>query len=620
MIELRTLHYFAVACRSGNLTLAAGSLGVALSTLSQSLKSLETLFSRPLLQRSGDGLYPTDLARDVLRIADSLLLAERTGQRWLREPGETALRTLEIDIRLSFTIGGISEAIVAAADAFGETCPDILVNPIWRDGEDVNKPRLDGGLDGRVVITLASPETRASRPVLLLADEWVFARRYPPGTKDRPSAADVARGRIVVPFLAPPLVEQAHGHLRKLGIRNARFLHDHPGDLPRTFNENPDAALFVPRSLLTPRLGLSQVIAIVPDAPLVTRIVGYATPPDHTANAFLKVLQRVLRGPRPGPPAAPALTRKQIDYFLATDRLRRVSGAARLLGLSQPALSEQLQKLERQVGGQIFERHAGGVSLTPVGQRFAQVAHLIGAGFARLSDSNASAQRATSRRVSLGILPSVHQHGYLVNRVADALIEVRTRRPDLSLAVQEAPNTVLQEWVMRGTVGLAIVETALPHMPRLPLGSSEALAAVVDARHDLLPPGPVKLADLLEKPLAVPGQRLGLRHLLEAAAQTRGLKIRPVLEIDALPLVAALLARMPVCAVLPPSAIERELAEGELSMHRIVEPTIQRKLFVIYSAERTLSEAERDLVQTLRRKLAGSRTSRSGVEDHDSAK
>lgn len=625
MIELRTLYYFAAVCRSGNLTLAARSLGVALSTLSQSLKSLNAAFGQDLFRRGDGGLHPTGLARHILRAADALLLAERAGRSWMKGSNSSALRIVDVDIRLSFTMGGISAGIMTAADMLGERHPDVLVNPCWKDERDIGALEWsrDAGLPAgeRVVIGLGVPSgERAPRSTVLLADAWGFALRYPQGTADRPSASSIARGRIVVPRLVPPLLEQAHRHLHKIGLRNVRFLQDHPGDLPKILAENADAALFVPLSLVTPRLGLSDVMTVAPEKPLVSRIVGYAPEPSLATRAFLVALKHALQERPAAMPPAPAFTRRDIDYFITTNRYRRVSAAARSLGLSQPSLSEHLQKLERLVGERLFERHAGGVSLTPFGQRFAQVADLIGAGFARLSQSNTSAHRTMSRRVSLGILPSVHQHGYLVNRVADALIEVQARWPDLTLAVQEAPNTVLQEWVMRGTVGLAIVETALPHMPRLPLGSSEALAAVVDARHDLLPPGPVKLAELLAKPLAVPGNRLGLRHLLEAAAQSRGLKIEASLEIDALPLVAALLARMPICAVLPPSAIERELAEGELSVHRIVEPTIQRKLFVIYSAERTLSEAERDLVQTLRRKLAGSRTAGRSIEDHDNAK
>ncbi len=52
-------------------------------------------------------------------------------------------------------------------------------------------------------------------------------------------------------------------------------------------------------------------------------------------------------------------------------------------------------------------------------------------------------------------------------------LEIQARHPTLKLVIQEAPNGMLQDWIMRGLIGIAVVETGLPHMPRLPLGSSE---------------------------------------------------------------------------------------------------------------------------------------------------
>jgi LysR family nitrogen assimilation transcriptional regulator len=198
----------------------------------------------------------------------------------------------------------------------------------------------------------------------------------------------------------------------------------------------------------------------------------------------------------------------------------------------------------------------------------------------------------------------VSQHGLLVNKIAEAVLEVRARHPELAVVVREAPNRVLQDWVVRGVVGIAIVETSLPQMARLELGSSEALAVIADPRHNVLPPGPVRLAQLADLPLALPTARFGLRHLLDAAAQESGLTIKPRLEIDALAMMAAMLAREPLCTVLPPSAVRRELAAGDLLAHPIIEPEVARRLFMIFSGDRSLTEAERDLVQTLRARLA----------------
>jgi LysR family nitrogen assimilation transcriptional regulator len=263
-----------------------------------------------------------------------------------------------------------------------------------------------------------------------------------------------------------------------------------------------------------------------------------------------------------------------------------------------------LHKLEASLGGALFERHGDGVIPTAKGDRFAGMAALIESGFRRLSGGDTGATPPQSRRIAVGILPSVNQHGFLVNRITEAILDVQARHPALKLVIQEAPNGTLQDWVMRGLVGVAIVETVLPHMPRLPLGSSEGLAVIAHAKHRLLPPGSVTLADLTRLRLALPTNRFGLRQLLETAAEERGLKIQPDLEIDSLPMAVGILARLAVCTVLPPSAVAAEIASGDLVSHPIIDPVISRRLFAIYSGERTLSEPERGLVNSLRRRLS----------------
>jgi LysR family nitrogen assimilation transcriptional regulator len=610
MIELRTLAYFVTACRSASLALAADDLGIAVSTLSTTMKALEADIGQSLFRRINNSLYPTEAARVLMRGADPLLMAELLARRWVGAPAKARLKLLTVEIGLSFTIGGISKALRRAIEQMGAERPDIFVDPVWSDEKDM--PHLGGVAEdwhgaesSRVAVGLSSESPRASRGTTnLLSDRWVFACRMPAGTRSYPNAADLAAGRLVVPRLSPPLIEQAQRYFGQHSISGVRFLGDHPGDLPRTMDDYPDAALFVPESLVSPRLGLLNVVVVAPDKPLTTRIIARATAPDAVTALFMRHLRHALADQRQARVERPVISLRQIRYFNLVHRLRRVSAAARGANISQPALSEQIHKLEASLGAALFERHGDGMIPTGKGERFDQVARLIESGFRRLSTGDAGAAPPQSRKIAVGILPSVNQHGFLVNRITEAMLDVQARYPALKLVIQEAPNGTLQDWVIRGLVGVAIVETVLPRMPRLPLGSSERLAAIVHTRHKMLPPGPVTLADLARLNLALPTNRFGLRQLLDTAAEQHDIKLRPYMEIDALPMAVAILARLPVCTVLPASAVEREIAAGDLAAHPIVEPMISRRLFVIYSGERRLSESERGLVNSLRRKLS----------------
>lgn len=56
--------------------------------------------------------------------------------------------------------------------------------------------------------------------------------------------------------------------------------------------------------------------------------------------------------------------------FVAIARAESVRSAARTLGLTQPALTRSLRELELEIGGVLCERHARGIVLTPLGERF----------------------------------------------------------------------------------------------------------------------------------------------------------------------------------------------------------------------------------------------------------
>ena len=610
MIELRTLGYFVTACRCDTLARAAGELGIALSTLSSAMTELQEELGLTLFRRVKYGLYPTASARWLMRVAEPLLDSEAFARRWIGGSRTRKAQMLSLELGLSFTIGGLGAAIECAIETMRAEQPHILVDPVWGDEKD--SPPLGTLADAWpglarscIAIGLAPvPAKDQTRAITLLTDRWVFACRLPAGTVRPPSAVDLAAGRLVVPALAPPLIEQADRYLTHNKISSVRFVNEHPGELPRLIDDYPDAALFVPESLISGRLGFLRVKAVAPVAPLTTNIVARVPAPNAVTARFVRHLKRALATNTPANARRPAISLRQIHYFNMVHRLRRVSAAAQAANVTQPSLSEQLHKLERTLSTKLFERRGDGVIPTANGDRFADVSRMIEAGFRRITASDAAATAPPSRRIAMGILPSVSQHGHLVNRVTEAVLGVQTRHPTLRLVVQEAPNGTLQDWVMRGLVGVAIVETGLPHMPRLPLGSSEGLAAIAHARHKMLPPGPVKFADLARLPLALTSNRFGLRQLVDAAAEERGLRIQPYMEVDALTMVAALLSRAPVCTVLPPSAVHRELSEGELVAHPIVDPTITRRLFVIHSGERTLSEPERDLVKTLRDRLS----------------
>ncbi|MCD8121130.1 MAG: LysR family transcriptional regulator [Clostridiales bacterium] len=77
---------------------------------------------------------------------------------------------------------------------------------------------------------------------------------------------------------------------------------------------------------------------------------------------------------------------QQLRYFLEIARLGNITAAAKSLYISQPSLSQQIIKLEEELGIQLLVRHSKSVSLTNAGEQFAQHAQRIIGGVDQLSD------------------------------------------------------------------------------------------------------------------------------------------------------------------------------------------------------------------------------------------
>jgi DNA-binding transcriptional LysR family regulator len=608
MIDFRPLSYFLVACEHENLGSAAKEIGIAPSTLSASLKSLEAGFGVSLFRKQGAGLSPRQLAHWLHRAAVPLLLLENFACRRIAAAPDAPVVRLQIDIRLRFAFGRFRRAL---AQAIGETAradPLVLVDPQWplETGAAFGAASLDclGFAQEHEIMVEAVPRPADAEAgeIMLRDDPWMIVRRRFGLQDAQNDAHNLSAQTLMVPAFPKALVKQISVYAKSRSA-TVQALENPPGDWPQLLEEHPGVALLLPASALAVRLGVSRVEALPLDPPVSSTIIA-RTSGDPLAARFLERLKAAFDDDRPSAAFSPVLTGRRIRYFNLAYDLGRVSAAARAASVAQPALSQQLHKLEESLGTPLFDRRTFGLVRTEVSARFALASGLLDKRLRELAISGATASLVEGGRLSLGVLPSVSHHGHLVNRITEAVLQLRERYPAMSITVREAPNGTLQNWVLRGRVGLAIVETALSQMPRLALDANEELVVIADPRHGLLPPGPVRLADLAKVPLALPTALFGLRQLLDAAAREVGVEIRPKHEIDALTMLIALLAREPIATVLPASAVRPEILSRELSAHPIIEPTIHRRLFVIYSADRSLTPAERDLVKLLRNTLA----------------
>jgi DNA-binding transcriptional LysR family regulator len=102
-----------------------------------------------------------------------------------------------------------------------------------------------------------------------------------------------------------------------------------------------------------------------------------------------------------------AVDLRQLRFFVAVSQTGSISRAARMLYMTQPAVTMALRNLERHVGVPLLKRHSRGVDLTPAGMAFVAHAHWA---LEHVDEATLSARRfgAASQegQLTVGLLPA----------------------------------------------------------------------------------------------------------------------------------------------------------------------------------------------------------------------
>ena len=178
------------------------------------------------------------------------------------------------------------------------------------------------------------------------------------------------------------------------------------------------------------------------------------------------------------------LSLRDLEYALAVAELRHFGRAAERCGVSQPALSEQIRKLEALLGTPLFERTPRRIELTAHGEillRQAQVVLREAAGLLEMAGARTDPLQGLLR---IGVIPTLGP--YYLPLVLRAL---RDRFAGLELRLQEGRTTELAEQLQRGS--LDAILAALPLA-----GDQLDSAALFFERFQLLLPAGHALLDM----------------------------------------------------------------------------------------------------------------------------
>jgi DNA-binding transcriptional LysR family regulator len=257
---------------------------------------------------------------------------------------------------------------------------------------------------------------------------------------------------------------------------------------------------------------------------------------------------------------------RQLEVFTAVMRAGTVTGAARLLNISQPALSQILIHAEDELGFRLFDREKGRLYPTPEALELYPEAERLFAGLEglRRKTSDLRLGRAGLVRIAASPPPAM-------SLLPRALTAYRARHPDILLRTHVAPIATMVEMLRAGDAAMALaLDDALPPDIKVERIGETSFCCLLPEAHPLSGAATLSFADLEGETVISYRTQTRPHDELEAAARRSGTAFAPRIEIDsslsAAGFVRAGLGVAVVDALLPwtffPGITPRPLAEG----------------------------------------------------------
>jgi DNA-binding transcriptional LysR family regulator len=189
---------------------------------------------------------------------------------------------------------------------------------------------------------------------------------------------------------------------------------------------------------------------------------------------------------------------RHLRYFVAIGEEQHYGRASRRLRVAQPALSRQIQDLEKELGFKLFDRLPRGVKLNAAGKLFLEDARLV---LQQLGEAAVRAGRVASGRsgrLRVGFPENASWRGV----VPDSFRRFRERQPDAELQLQPDASLAQLEAIRSGRLDAGFVNFMPKSDPELDqlLAATQHVELAAPKRHPLTRLKRLRLRDLTDVP------------------------------------------------------------------------------------------------------------------------
>ncbi|MGF6870875.1 LysR family transcriptional regulator [Paraburkholderia sp. MM5477-R1] len=289
---------------------------------------------------------------------------------------------------------------------------------------------------------------------------------------------------------------------------------------------------------------------------------------------------------------------RQLKYFVVVAEELHFTRAAERLGMAQPPLSQQIRKLEHEIGTLLFRRLTRGIELTDAGRVLYGDARRIVDQAEQAKTRAQSAARGQAAHIRVGFASSVVFHPV----IAEIVGAYRDARPDVRLSPSESDVAALIDDLLAERIDLAIIRQTSQGSERVKIEPlfDEDMLVVLPPQHELAGRASISLHSLAQETLILFPRAIApvLYDEVISACQRAGFSPQLGQESTQVASAVSMVAAGFGVSLVPHSI--RQVAAAGVTYHAIEGPQPKAQIVIAYRST-AFSKLVRDFVDVARR-------------------
>lgn len=289
---------------------------------------------------------------------------------------------------------------------------------------------------------------------------------------------------------------------------------------------------------------------------------------------------------------------KQIESFVAVAQKKSFSNAADTLFMSQPAITSNIQKLERELGIKLIDRKTKNITLTEGGNIFYRYA-------VEMINLSAQAEYSLSEynndiKGTIEIYASTMPEQYLLPYIVKAFNDVY---PLVLFSIRHKDSKEVVDEILLGKINFGFVGAKYPSKALQYIDFYDDNLVLITSPQNNYTSDSITIKDLLGEKILIREEGSGTRHLIENALKKKKLDLsmfQSQIICDSLEAIKKMVALNLGISFVSDIAVKSEVASGCLNKYEIKDLDLNRHFSMVFSNNRYFSPVEEKLKDFVR--------------------